>query len=293
MVRPVRQYHNGFWYHVIARGQRGEPLFFSPKDRMNYLTLLDEKLTQAKACLGSFCLMTNHVHLLIEMGPVDLGKILHRVHLTYAKRFNQKRKTDGHVFQSRPRVKIILKDSYLLMLVPYIHQNPVKAGIVEEIQEYQWSSDKLFRGEGLGWMDLESWKFPPKFNGSLEERRKNYLKLMGEERERTLPGGREYIGTQKEFNQLERRKQGREKGKVKERRERISKKKIAQEICRQKKKITVDELKSSSRKRHIVEVRHQAMVKMIEEGYGPAEIGRFFNRTRGAVWQVYEKHKGE
>jgi len=61
----------------------------------------------------------------------------------------------------------------------------------------------------------------------------------------------------------------------------------------QKERGTVGELKSPCRKRHVVEVRHQAMVKMIEEGYGPTEIERFFNRTRGAVWQVYEKHKGE
>ena len=121
MAYPPRLFVEGYWYHVYTRGQRQEPLYFSPLDRIAYLSFLDRELERRGGVIGSYCLMTNHVHLLIRMGQTDLGKIFKAVHMKYAKYFNLKRKTKGHVFQGRPGMKIILDDSYLLQVVGYIH----------------------------------------------------------------------------------------------------------------------------------------------------------------------------
>ncbi len=93
MTYPVRAYVEGYWYHVYSRGQRGEPLFFSPDDRTSYLQYLDDELDRRGGAIGSFCLMTTHSHLLLRMESVSLGKILRNAHSKYARRFNDKRDT--------------------------------------------------------------------------------------------------------------------------------------------------------------------------------------------------------
>jgi REP element-mobilizing transposase RayT len=84
--------------------------------------------------------MTNHVHLLIKMQTTPLDEIFQTVHMNYAKYFNAKRETSGHVFQGRPGMKMVLDDSYLEQLIGYIHRNPVKADMVEGVTNYEWSS---------------------------------------------------------------------------------------------------------------------------------------------------------
>jgi len=102
MAYPPRNFIEGYWYHVHTRGQRQEPLFFAPIDRLAYLSFLDRELSRRDGLLGSYCLMTNHAHLLIKMGTVPLNEIFQTAHMKSAKYFNRKRSTRGHVFQGRP-----------------------------------------------------------------------------------------------------------------------------------------------------------------------------------------------
>jgi REP element-mobilizing transposase RayT len=84
--------------------------------------------------------MDNHVHLLINEGDDEIGKIMKRINISYSYYFNKKYGRIGHLFQDRFKSEGIDSDAYLLSVVRYIHNNPVKAGLVKNIEEYKWSS---------------------------------------------------------------------------------------------------------------------------------------------------------
>ena len=286
MSYPLRIFLKGYWYHVYARGQRSQPLFFSQSDKIKYMKLLDTELTRRVGWIGGICLMTNHIHLLIRMGEVEISKVFQSVHTRYAMYFNKKRNTKGHVFQGRPGMKIILNENYIVRLVIYMHKNPVRAGIVKKTEEYKWSSDSLFRGKKLSWIELKSWQFPPGLdeNNSVDR----YRELM-DGVNKTLPEDVAYIGTRKDYDKIKKRKAGREGRKFKERREKRDFDTIVKEICCGK-KYTLEDLKSRSRARGISQLRHQAMVVMYEEGYGVTEIGKYFNRVPKNVGKAYRDY---
>ncbi|MFP4686890.1 MAG: transposase, partial [bacterium] len=262
------------------------PLFFSPLDRIAYLSFLDRELERRGGMIGSYCLMVNHLHLLIRMGETNLGKIFKTVHMKYAKYFNNKRGTVGHVFQGRPGIKIILDDSYLLQVVGYIHLNPVEAEFVGQVEDFEWSSWHWFLcGDNN---DLASSCYPPGFEN--KRRGKIFTEMINNSTK--LPGDKNYWGTEEEWSQIDRRMEGREKGKIKEQRGRRKKEEIAREIINGK-EITLKQLKSQSQNREITKFRTEAMGRMYEEGYGPTEIGRFFNRSKGAVNHAYRTWKNK
>jgi hypothetical protein len=100
--------------------------------------------------------MTNHVHLAIEEGDVRLSKIMQVLQSSYTQWFNRRWDRVGHLFQGRFKSFIVDGERYLLGLVRYIHENPVRAGMVERPEAYSWSSDRFFRaGRGPAWLDLD------------------------------------------------------------------------------------------------------------------------------------------
>lgn len=277
MAYPPRLFRENTWFHVYARGQRQEPLFFSPTDRIAYLSYLDHELNRRDGLIGSYCLMTNHVHLLVKMESTPLNEIFQSAHMKYAKYFNQKRDTTGHVFQSRPGMKIVLDDDYLTDLVGYIHRNPVEADIVSSVTDYEYSSWRWFIHYPPN-QELLSGFYPPPFQSP--ERDHRFQEIIKTKLE--LDGGSTYWGTEDQWKQIDRRDEGREGRKFKERRNRTSKQKIAENII-ENTEVTLGQLRGQSQKRKLSEYRKQAMVKMYEEGYSPTEIGKWFNRTPGSV----------
>ena len=84
--------------------------------------------------------MSNHIHLLIEEGREDLGIVFRRIGARYVYWYNRKYKRSGHLFQDRYKSEAVKNDKYLLTVLRYIHQNPIKAGIENDIRKYPWSS---------------------------------------------------------------------------------------------------------------------------------------------------------
>ena len=136
MPRIARIDLEGYWYHVISRGQRKNPLFFSPADMDKYLELLNDLLNRFDHDLGAYCLMRNHPHLMIKRNKIPLSRLIHNLNTQYALYFNDKYNLVGHVFQSRPKCLIILDENYLYNDLFYIHRNPEKAGIVDDLKDY-------------------------------------------------------------------------------------------------------------------------------------------------------------
>jgi putative transposase len=154
MSRPPRLEFSGAVYHVIARGNEQRDVFRDDLDRELYLCRLARYQTQFRFRLYAYCLMTNHVHLALETGPVPLSRIVLGLHGSYAQAFNQRHGRVGHLFQGRYKALLVQKTAYLLALVRYIHENPVKAGLVRQAAAYRWSSDRFYRGTSApDWLD--------------------------------------------------------------------------------------------------------------------------------------------
>jgi len=154
MSRTPRLEFSGAVYHVIARGNEQRDVFRDDSDRELYLRRLAHYRDRFRFRIYAYCLMSNHVHLALETGPVPLSRIVLALHGSYAQTFNQRHQRVGHLFQGRYKALVVQKASYLLELVRYIHENPVKAGLVSEARLYRWSSDRFYRGaHAPDWLD--------------------------------------------------------------------------------------------------------------------------------------------
>jgi putative transposase len=146
MARQPRLHIPGGIYHVILRGNGGQDIFFAKSDRTQFSLLLQEGAERFDYRLHAFCLMTNHVHLLIQTGHNPLSKIMQNLSLRYTQYINKRKKRSGHLFQGRYKAFLVDADAYLLELVRYIHNNPVRAGLTEDTLDYAWSSHRAYLG---------------------------------------------------------------------------------------------------------------------------------------------------
>lgn len=140
MARPLRIEYEGAFYHVTSRGNRGEPIFSDNRDRGHFLDVLRSAKKRFGFIIHAFVLMTNHYHLLLETPGANLSSILHHINTSYTQWFNRRHQRIGHVLQGRYKSILVSKDEYYLELVRYIHINPLRAGIVDSIDAYRWSS---------------------------------------------------------------------------------------------------------------------------------------------------------
>ena len=133
-------------YHVMLRGINQQIIFNEDEDFQRFL----ETLKDCKAISGyevfAYCLMNNHVHLLIKTGKEELGQVLKRIGVRYVTYYNWKYFRSGHLFQDRYKSEPIEDDKYFLTVLRYIHQNPLKAGIVQLVEEYKHSSYLEYTG---------------------------------------------------------------------------------------------------------------------------------------------------
>jgi len=128
-------------YHIITRGNQKQTVFKNSVDYQKYLLLLTRYKKKYGFRLYCFCLMPNHVHLIIEVDKEkQLNKIMRGLNLSYALYFNFKYEKVGHLWQDRFKSKVIEKDAYLLECIRYIEDNPLRASLVSSINEYPWSS---------------------------------------------------------------------------------------------------------------------------------------------------------
>lgn len=122
-------------------------LFLDDADRNKYLSTLSRFKKNKEYELYAYCLMDNHVHLLLQEGKEAIPRSMKRIGVSYSYYYNKKYERVGHLFQDRFRSEIIENDKYLLACARYIHKNPVKAGIVQKAEEYQWSSYQEYLGQ--------------------------------------------------------------------------------------------------------------------------------------------------
>jgi putative transposase len=126
--------------HVISRGNRRQQVFFGERDYRRYLEFLGEALGRYGVRCYAYCLMPNHLHLLLDGSQEAISQAMWRANGRYAQWFNRTYGLTGHVFQGRFCSEPIESEEHLLELARYIVNNPVRAGLVEEASDWPWSS---------------------------------------------------------------------------------------------------------------------------------------------------------
>ena len=147
MARKPRVEVEGGLYHLITRGNNRQAIFHQPADYSKFLSLLKVQKDRLPFYLYAYCLMPNHVHLLIERQQDAVGRIMHRLLTGYSQYFNRKYGKVGHALQGRHKAILCQTDRYLCELVRYIHLNPVRAKMVLQPEDYPYSSHRAY----LGW----------------------------------------------------------------------------------------------------------------------------------------------
>lgn len=146
MARPLRVEYPGAHYHVINRGNAGEDIFKGDRDKEKFLEYLAKAKERFAITIHSYCLMTNHYHLLLETPQSNLSVAVQWINVSYATWFNKKHQRQGHLFQGRFKAILVEADEYLQQLSRYIHLNPVCAKMAATPGEYAWSSYPAFTG---------------------------------------------------------------------------------------------------------------------------------------------------
>ncbi len=155
MARPLRVQFPGAIYHVTMRGVERRVIFGDHADRERFLDRLGEAVENYGARLYLFCLMPNHVHLLLETPRANLSAFMHALQTAYTVYFNRRHQRAGHLMQGRFWAKPVAGDAYLLKLSRYLHLNPVSVATARdqplghrraELRAYPWSSYRGYAG---------------------------------------------------------------------------------------------------------------------------------------------------
>ena len=144
MARRPRLFAAGVLYHVIVRGNQRQKTFTAESDYQAYIERLARYRKKYDYVLHAYCLMPNHVHLLVESSEQPLAKFMQGLQQSYSQYFNLRHRKTGHVFEGRYKAILCQKDQYLLQLIRYIHLNPVRAGMVRSPERYRYSGDHVY-----------------------------------------------------------------------------------------------------------------------------------------------------
>ena len=147
MPRKARIQAESGIYHVMLRGIDRDPIFRDVEDNAMFLNILRETKIKSGYKLLAYCLMGNHVHLLIKEEKESLGQIMKRIGVRFVYCYNAKYQRVGHLFQDRFKSEAVEDERYLCTVIRYIHQNPIKAGICREPEEYPYSSFAEYIGK--------------------------------------------------------------------------------------------------------------------------------------------------
>jgi putative transposase len=150
MPRSARLDFPDLLQHVIVRGVNRSDIFVDDDDRRRFLKRLSALLIETGTECFAWSLMTNHVHLLLRPRKTSLARLMRRLLTGYAISYNHRHQRSGHLFQNRYKSIVCDEDAYLLELLRYIHLNPLRAGLVsnmEELDRYPWAGHAVLMGK--------------------------------------------------------------------------------------------------------------------------------------------------
>ncbi len=158
MARPLRIEYSGAWYHVMNRGASRNRVFSESDDYELFINVLKEACCLFNVYISAYCLMSNHYHIVVHTPEGNLSRFMRHVNGVYTQRYNIKHKRDGTLFRGRYRSILIQAEEYLTHIVKYVHQNPLKAKMINDLNNYKWSSHLFYlKGKSDGeWLDINN-----------------------------------------------------------------------------------------------------------------------------------------
>ncbi|MFZ5876776.1 MAG: transposase [Nitrospirota bacterium] len=182
MPRGPRLDAPGVVHHVMVRGIEQSDIFRSDEDRGDFVRRLARLLPDTQTTCLAWCLLSNHLHLVLRSGPRGLAHLMRRLLTGYAGAFNRRYGRAGHLFQNRYRSLLCEEDLYLLVLVRYVHLNPVRAGLVPSVKalaDYPWCGHGALVGSGRhAWQ--ETAEVLERFGQDAEQAGRAYVSFVGE-----------------------------------------------------------------------------------------------------------------
>ena len=146
MPRPLRIHVPGTFHHITLRGNHQQRIFASENDRLKLNDVVARVIARSDLRIHAYCWMTNHLHLLVEVGAEPMGIAMRLISSTYARAYQKRLPTRGHLFERRYHSRLVDVDAYLLAVVRYIHLNPVEAQMVRSAADHRWSSHYAYAG---------------------------------------------------------------------------------------------------------------------------------------------------
>ena len=282
MPRKPRLHVPGGLYHVILRGNNRQAIFFDNDDRRRWESLIEVGLDRYLHRIHAYCWMTNHVHMAIQCHERPLSGFVRFIASQYSRATNKKMSRTGHLFERRHRAILVQADSYLKELVRYIHLNPLRAGLVDAIEDYPWCGHHAYlNGNPPPWLTV-NWVMSA-FAESLVDARRQYARFLQTEcpasiLEKLSDGSDEdhrILGDDGFIASLDREPIPRKAQRTLA--------DLARIIC-DKHDVSVAELKSPSRERCYTAVRAEIGLAAIEgEVASTAEVARYFNRSQSGM----------
>jgi len=143
MPRRARRIAESGIYHVMMRGVNRDAIFLEEEDGDRFLHALDQTRKLSGCRVLAYCLMPNHVHLVLRIADEPIGAVIKRLGVRYAGWFNRKYGRVGHLFQDRFRSEPVEDDAYFVSVIRYVWDNPVEAGLAPSAEKYRWSSRRF------------------------------------------------------------------------------------------------------------------------------------------------------
>jgi putative transposase len=289
MPRLPRIHAPGAFHHVTLRGNHRQDIFFTSADRVKMNEIVADTLERCRSRLHAYCLMTNHVHFLVQVGDLPLGRVMLRIASRYARTVQRRFHTTGHLFERRYHALLVDADEYLLELLRYIHLNPVRTQMVDRPSDYPWSSHHVYMGtRAEAWVttDFALRMLHPDRDTAIDSYRRFVDQAIGQHSTSPLTdrnahdarvlGSDDFLG--KLLNQPLRPKS------------RQSLPDLIESACRQF-SVTPEALLSSGKDRHLTKVRiwiaHQALTGRVAS---LSAVARALCRTEGALRQGLRHH---
>lgn len=273
--RPRIEYY-GAIYHIIQRGKDREAIFADKGDKIYLLEIVSESKEIYDFKLFAYVIMDNHYHFLIQTLNIPISKIMHRINTNYAKYYNKKMNRTGPVFEDRYKGILVQDESYLLTLVRYIHNNPVKAKICRNMEEYPWSSDIFYRmnvekivdiGSLLDSLSPNRIKAIESYKLLMEEEDKDYALLEDKYEKSPIIGSEAFIRSLEEPKEKP-----------------ISLDEILSGVCPDELEFNL--IKAGSRKRYLTKYKKEYILKSKRLGYTYEEIGDNIGLTARAIKNI-------
>jgi putative transposase len=194
MARPLRLSFENAVYHITARGNRREHIFYNDEDRKIFLEKINETCLKYSFVCFAYCLMDNHYHLFLKTLLPNISEGMHYLNTSYANWFKARHKIVGVLFQGRYKSLVVDENSYGVHLSAYIHLNPYRAGIVEDLREYPWSSYLDYVDGEKSSVRLDTSFILKQFDNDIEMARRKYEAYVIENRMMGNPLKESYKG---------------------------------------------------------------------------------------------------